>query len=418
MRKQLLTFLLIFTAPIASVYAEEVKKESPITIYGFVRNDMYLDTYKGVNTGSEIFNLVPNFDDKIDANGRDVNEQASYNMISIATRVGIKIAGPEFLGAKTNAVVEGDFCGTFSDGYIALFRIRQAKTLLNWTKSTLTVGMDWHPFWGGKYFPIVGSMNTGAPFQPFNRSPLIRFDYRLGGLTLTAAQVSEMIFRSNGPVGKSDQYSRNAVMPELYLGAEYHNGGLTLGAGGSYKPIKPYTLLTDNQGQSFRTNALLHSFMGMGFAHYTKGDFQLLAKAVIGQNPASQTMPGGYAVSKYDKTNGNPSISYTNYNTVSAFVNPSYGKKWQGAFFAGYLQNLGTSDATTAEVYGFLPKLHSLYRLSPNLSYNMNRIKVVGEYEFTMAEYGVGNFKTENGLYDAKHFARNHRIFISMVYNF
>lgn len=420
MKKRVLVSILFLSTIGTFMQAEEVKKESPITIYGFVRNDMYLDTYKGVNIGSEIFNVVPSFDGKIDASGRDINEETSYNLTSIATRVGLKINGPEFLGSKTNAVIEGDFCGTFTDGYIALFRIRQAKVLMNWSKSTLTVGMDWHPFWGGKYFPIVGSMNTGAPFQPFNRSPLIRFDYRKGKFTLTAAQISELIFRSYGPIGKSDQYSRNAVMPELYLGSEFHNGGLTLGIGASYKPLKPYTQLLDNQNKSYHTNALVNSFMGMGFGYYTSGDFQLLAKAVIGQNTANQLIPGGYAVSYYDKTEGNPSIGYTNFTTFSAFVNPSYGKKWQGAIFAGYLQNLGTSSTVLneASMYGFVPNLHALYRVSPSLSLNINRIKIIGEYEFTMAAYGVGNFRQADGLYDGTHYARNHRVFISMVYNF
>ena len=41
--------------------AQEPKKESPLSFYGFVRNDFYLDTYKGVNAFHDLFYLYPNY---------------------------------------------------------------------------------------------------------------------------------------------------------------------------------------------------------------------------------------------------------------------------------------------------------------------------------------------------------------------
>ena len=64
---------------------------------------------------------------------------------------------------------------------------RQAYVNLDWGKSAVLVGQTWHPLFGD-VSPQMLNLSTGAPFQPFNRSPQIRYRYTSGkGLQLTGA---------------------------------------------------------------------------------------------------------------------------------------------------------------------------------------------------------------------------------------
>lgn len=153
--------------------------------------------------------------------------------------MGVRIAGPEILKAKTSANIEADFAGDLGVNP-AMLRVRQANAVFNWSKSSLLVGQTWHPFWSGKVFPTVGGLNTGCPFQPFNRSPQIRFDYKPSAkFVLSAAMVSEFQYKSYGFTkidsmypkamvysDKSESYNRNAAIPELIANIELNNSKL------------------------------------------------------------------------------------------------------------------------------------------------------------------------------------------------
>ena len=54
----------------SSLFAQENKKETSVSLYGFIRNDFYLDTYKGLNSFNDLFYLYPNYVGA-DANGHD-----------------------------------------------------------------------------------------------------------------------------------------------------------------------------------------------------------------------------------------------------------------------------------------------------------------------------------------------------------
>lgn len=121
LKKITLLFLLL---PIFS-FSQDAKKEAPLTFYGFVRNDFFLDTYKGLNAFQDVFYLYPNYIGA-DANGGDINRQTTANMLSIVTRGGVNIIGPEIFGAKTTGCIEVDFAGK-PENY--LLRLRKAYTV-------------------------------------------------------------------------------------------------------------------------------------------------------------------------------------------------------------------------------------------------------------------------------------------------
>ena len=165
-----------------------------LDFYGFVRVDGYVDTYKGVDAGHDIFYLLPVYQVK---NGAEYNKQLSSNISAMASRLGVKVTFPEVLKAKATGLLEFDFAGNLKNDP-TLFRIRQAYSLLTWEKSSLLVGQTWHPFFGGSCLPTVAGLNTGAPFTCFNRSPMIRYNMKFGGLTLSASAVSQLQYNNFG----------------------------------------------------------------------------------------------------------------------------------------------------------------------------------------------------------------------------
>ena len=203
--------------------------------YGFVRNYACYDTRESLTSNSEQFYYMPK-DVKLDADGNDLNAQPNMMLLSITTRLGLNITGPEFLGAKTSAKIESDFAGFGTSNTV--LRIRQAYAKMDWEHNKVLVGQAWHPMMGDM-MPDVFSLETGAPFTPFSRTPQVRYDYVNKGVTLTATALYQFQYTSYGPDGASFNYARNAVVPEVYLQAMYKNGGFQIGAGVDMLTIKP-----------------------------------------------------------------------------------------------------------------------------------------------------------------------------------
>lgn len=413
--KKLIVLMLIMLPAIS--FAQENKKESPLNIYGFVRNDFFLDTYQGINAFDDIFYLLPHYVGQ-DANGNDINEQTTANFMSIVTRFGLKIAGPELLGAKTSAVIEMDFAG--KPNYFTL-RLRKAYAQFDWTNSSLLVGQTWHPLWGGHAFPRIAALNTGAPFQTFNRSPQMRLDLKSQGWKLGLTGLYQHQYVSSGPIGNSTTYKRDAVIPEMVASLDYDNNGFSIGAAADYNILKP-RLTTEGSDGIYNTDETIESVTYMAYTKIAKGKLMMLAKGYYGQNMSHLLMLGGYGVSIIDAATGKE--TYTNYNGTTALFNITYGDKFKPGLFLGYSENLGTDDSLfingdgTATTYGLFPQIQSMYRVSPSISYILQRFWLQAEYEMTSADYGVGSINSEDGLFDNTHTVVNNGVRVVMTYFF
>ncbi|HEY3388697.1 MAG TPA: hypothetical protein VGK38_03940 [Prolixibacteraceae bacterium] len=407
---------LLFLLPLVAV-SQEVKKENPVTFYGFVRSDFYYDSYKGVNAFQDVFYLFPNYIGT-DANGKDLNNQPTANFLSVVTRGGVNINGPEIFGAKTTGCIEVDFAGKPE---IYLIRLRKAYTLFSWTKTKLLVGQTWHPFWSGDAFPRIGALNTGTPFQPFNRSPQVRLDYKAGDFTLSATGLYQQQYVSSGPIGSSNMYKRDAVIPETVLSFEYNKKAVTLGAGIDFNRIKPRVSTSGSDTKTYVTDECLNSTSMVAYGKYAKGKLMMLLKGYYGQNMAHLTMVGGYGVKTYDPKTGYE--TYTNYSSYSTLLNITYGNKWKPGLLLGYLENLGSADPLAnkggkADVWGLGTNIMNMSRISPSLSYSVPKFLLTAEYERTTAAYGVGDFNFANGLYADNHSVTNNGIRLIMTWFF
>jgi len=418
------TFFLIIT--LLSVFLAKGQSDDAVTLdfYGFVRVDAYMDTYKGVDAGHDIFYLLPLF---IKPGGVEVNNQNSSNISAMASRLGVRISFPEVLKAKATGLLEFDFAGNLKADP-TLFRIRQAYSLLTWEKTSLLVGQTWHPFFGGSCLPTVAGLNTGAPFTCFNRSPMIRYNMKFGGLTVTAAAVTQTQYNNVAIDETADfkpypypatynQAKRNGVIPELVLSAEWTKNSITLGAGAEYNRIKPRMMTTDTLKVVSVADGYLSSTAFMAYGRYKKDKLTILLKGYFGDNMQNLTLPGGYGIAT--RNPGTLKETYTSYKTYTSALNIVYGQKWQIGLFAGYGGNLGTNDPLCdAKTYGLFNNMQTMYRVAPHISLNLSKFRLVAEYERTTANYGTGTFNLDNGLYASSTPATNNRVIIVMTQYF
>lgn len=403
--KKLLPCILLASASVAFAQEQTTKTK----IYGYVGNDFFYNSRQNVEMVDGIIQLFPK---AVELNaGVDKNAVAQAEMLSVNTRLGVDITGTPVLGAKTSGKIEADFAGFGT--YYYVFRIRQAYMKLNWAKTELLVGQTWHPLFGS-VLPSTFSANAGAPFQPFNRSPQVRLKQSLSStLSFTAAALYQMQYASQGPLGTINTYMKNALVPNLFVGLENKNTHWTNGVGVDFKSLKPDV-------------KYVSSLSAVAYSQYVNNKFQIKAKAVYGENLSDQLMLGGYGVSKY-AADSTTVLKYTNFNNLSTWLNVVYGTKIQVSVLLGLSQNLGTNENLaarkggkyTAYGYGYYDASQSivdrLYRVAPQVSYNLSNMKFGLEYDFTTAAYGTVR---KDGTAGNANNVSNHRVLASVMYIF
>lgn len=391
MKKIHLTFLTLLLALPFTGKAQENKVK--VKFSGFVKTDVFWDSRQTVGAREGQFLLWPS-KPVYDSNNEDINANSNFNMLSIQSRLSAGFTGPDVLGARTSAKIEGAFFGSTEGGMNGL-RLRHAFVQLDWTKTSLLVGQTWHPMFPGECFPGTVSFNTGVPFITFSRNPQVRFTYHLGNFNLVAAALSERDFTSKGPdksgnmVGNSS-FLRDASIPEFDLGFDYASKNLypaiKAGAHVNYKQILPRKSYT-HENKEYTTNERLNSMSAMAYARFTFKPMTIKFQGTKGQNTSSFLMLGGYG--EHMEENG--SYTYSPINITSVWTDiQTNGKTWQGGLFMGYTQNEG-SDDQISKIYGNGADIEYVYRISPRVVYNIKNFRIAFETEYTVAAYGEVN---------------------------
>jgi hypothetical protein len=380
--------------------------------YGFVRGELYANSRQNTETVDGLFYLLPN-DRLLDANGKDLNGTPSSSFYTFTSRLGMNIKGPDVGTAKSSAKFETDFGG--NAGITFLLRVRQAYVKLDWESgSSLLLGQTWHPFFG-EVSPQVLNLSTGAPFQPFNRSPMIQYQFAKNGWKLQTSAIYQLMYLSTGPLGKTEDYQKNGLLPELCLGADYGHGGFLAGAGVELLSLKPRMQSTVN-GNIYRVDERITSLSYEAHAKYTQGLLYLAGKTILSSNMNHTAMLGGYGVCGIDALTGEQ--QYTPFRHSTTWVNAVYGKHWQGGFYGGYTKNLGSDKALlgTDKIYGLGMNLDQLLSTSVQFSYNLPNWKVGIEYQAASGWYGTTSLS--DGKVSDTHSVTNHRIVALFMYYF
>jgi len=421
MNKKIL--LLLFLFPASFVFGQSDDNLS-LDFYGFIRADAYMDTYKGYDLGQDIFYLLPNFSLY---EGIDVNKQKSSHITAMASCFGVKIKGPDFMGAKFSGLMELDFCGNMKN-VTSVFRLRHAYSSLTWKQNQLLFGQTWHPFCSSDHLPFVAGLNTGAPFHAFNFSPMVRYNALLSGFTLGFSLVAENQFVSSAAdhssyLNSNNHAKRNGTIPEIVVTGDFNiNDYLFLGAGAEYKRIKPRLTMTNEAGVVSPATSFLASTALMGYVRLKSETFSMMAKCYYGENLSHLLIPGGYGVASYDVASGVE--TYTCYKTLTALFNAVYGRELQVGLFAGYGKNLGTGTPLNDfgngvfKVYGLFTEFRDMMRFAPQLAYTFGKTRFVAELETTIASLGNGPINAGNGLPVSAHTVTNNRLLLTLSHTF
>ena len=322
--------LILLLAGICMTFqATAQKKNFTYKFYGFVRGDLFYNTRANMAPVDGNFYLYP-LDKKPDADGKDLNAGPNGSFYTFTSRLGVDVTGPNIGTARSSAKIEVDF-GGFSSS-TTMLRIRQAYVALDWEKSQVLIGQTWHPLFGS-VCPDILNLSTGAPFQPFNREPQIRYQYKAGKVKLTASALWQLQYLSSGPNGMSEEYIKNSCVPEFYVGADYASADGWLAGGGVHLiSLKPRTSSLWNE-KTYKVNERMTTLSYEAHVKYTGRNFAFAAKSLMASCLDHTALIGGYGISSINPDNGEQ--EYTPFRHSTSWVNFTYGTKWKGHFVAG-----------------------------------------------------------------------------------
>ena len=403
------TFLIgTFTTFAQQTNAPVTTDKPTLSWSGFVKAEAMYDTRQIVEAREGYLLLYPK-KVSLDKNGEDINAHGSFNQYAMMARFTAKIAGPDVLGAKATALIEGDFTGA-SNFENNSFRLRHAYIKLKWPHTSLVAGQYWHPINVPEMIPNVLSLNTGAPFHPFSRQPQIRLDASRGKINTVFAITAQRDYMNTGPAGASTIYLRNALVPNIHGQVQFIGDKLFTGIGVDYKRLMP-RLVTDSL---FKTKASVNCFSYTAFAMLKTKPLIVKMQWIYGQGLNDHLLLGGYGITSIDPLTNEHEYSPLNY--LSGWVSIlTTGTKWQASLFAGYTQGFGSNDEIIGAVYARDADIAYVYRLSPMLSYTNGKLTLATEVEYTAAAYGKPD--TYYKVNEAS-MVRNTRLSISLGYFF
>lgn len=398
------------------------------------------------------------------AGTEDLNATSSFRFLALTSRLGVDVSGYNVGNLHFGAKIEGDFyaglanstndkAGVYFPGNTkisgtATARLRQAFVTLTWkdlpmnndkkASVGLKIGQAWHPM--AADMPHVFSLEAGAPFGPFSRTPQVTMDANLGSnWVLSASALWQMQYQSSGPIGGSALYMKYGKTPEVYAGVTYKNNGFLVRAGVDVLSIKPRefssievaaptakdplaTKFVSDKRVSDRKTSVLYYL----YTQYSYKKFGVKAKTTFGEGGEHMNLMSGYA--KIGE-NEDGSWNYASLRNSSSWLSLTYGKKWQGVLFLGYVKNLGLAQEASGplakgDVYfcgnGF-SNINQMYRINPQLIYNIGKLNVGLEYQWTAVQYGEydGGKLNSFGLADKNlHWVGNNRINMMVKFNF
>jgi hypothetical protein len=414
------SFILILTLLIPFLgNSQEDEKKIKLKVNGFVKNDFFWDSRQTITAREGQFLLFPAAVSE-DADGNDINAVPNLNFLAVQSRVSLGITGPDVLNAKVSAKIEGDFFAQANDN-INLLRLRHAYINMKWENAELLFGQYWIPMFVTGCFPGTVSFNTGTPFQPFGRSPQVRFTYNFGPAKFIAIAHTQRDFQSAGPGGATSSYLRNSSMPEF--SAQFHFGdgkNFLAGFGGGFKQIVP-EFKTDS---SYSSNERVSSFSSIAFLKVKTSPITFKLEGIYGQNMRDVLSIGGIARTELLDP-ARDIYAYSPLTTMSGWIDiQTNGEKFQFGIFGGYSQNLGTVDDINNEIiegdadflFGLGTSIQSIYRVSPRIVFNAKPVRLAFETEYTVAQYGSAI--DNNGIPDDLTQADNLRFLFAVYYFF
>ncbi|MFD1615313.1 hypothetical protein [Gelatiniphilus marinus] len=378
----MLMVLAVSLATFSTVEAQEAtEKEKDFTVKwnGYVKGDYILDTRRLNDTREGQYIVIPLGED-LDANGDDRNAEFGYNSFAIESRLKASFTGPDFLGMKTAGVIEAHFFGA-NGADINSLGLRHAFFTLSNDKVEWLFGQYWHPTFVTNVSPGTHAFNAGVPYQPFNRSPQIRFSTK-GNVRFTAALLTERDFTTAS--GRDDGYGGAAVrfagIPTLHAQLQFGSDDNFVGGFGT--TLKTVDLNDRLNGQLAEND----NITSLSFMAYAKAQLsESVTWKVYGQyggNTTEQLMFGGYG----REANGDLLDS----KVLSAWTEFSgkFNNELAWGLFAGYTKDGGFGEDNVSVITS--SGVENSYRISPRLDYTVGKVRLGVELGYTTAQYASG----------------------------
>ena len=351
--------------------------------HGFVNPHYYADSRSVVGGREDMMLFYPK-PVLLDANGNDLNDGWQANMLAITARLGLRINGPEMLGAKTSAYIEGDFTGS-TNATINDLRLRHAYITLDWGHHKLLAGQYWYGMVIHEIMPMTNPLNMGAPFHCYARQPQVRYEYHHDAIEAVAVAQWQLDNMSQGILDgvqtSSTQFARHSLIPELNAQLRFRTDNLFFGVAANLKTIQP--IVPDPKGE------LYSSFSWSLFSKATLGPVTVKAQTLLNNSLYEGCSLGGYLMLA-DST-----FQDWHFNTMWLDIERNAGH-WRPGIFLGFAKNLDYGNHAGAIIFGRGHNIEYLWRIQPRLTYATgNGLSFTGEAEYTYAGYKdpVGNLR-------------------------
>jgi len=444
MKKSLILAAVAFLAMAADSFAQQASWTEHFKPYGFIRNYFAYDNRESVSGTGDLYYWLPK-DRELNLAGTDMNMQNQFRFLALTSRLGLDISGFKVGKADASAKFESDFyAGLSGSNGTAQLRLRQAFVTLKWNELgknknasiSLKMGQAWHPM--AADLPDIFSLESGAPFNAFSRTPQVTADYAVSkSCSFTLSALWQMQYLSSGPSGSSSNYIKYGCTPEMYLAFNYKKDGFLGRVGVDVLSIKPRVTTTvevavsgETQKTKVNVKDRITTLSPYIYLQYTKNSLKVKAKSIYGSAGEHINLMSGYAIC--DKSN-EMDYKYTPLHSTSSWLTVSYGKKICGTLFLGYMQNLGTSkdivvsssspfEGDASSIYfqknGY-SNINRMYRIQPEVCYNINKFTVGLEYMMTSVQYGDSSTYTLRGLANTGlHWVTNNRIQMLVKFTF
>ena len=405
---------------IEALEAEKARpKEWDASFYGWVRTEYNFDSRQSAYSREMHLNLYP-LDEKLDANGKDINAKGGSNFLAITSRVGIRFKGPDVWGAKASGNIEADFFGntelnksSAGSGSTGLMRLRHATATLAWPKTAVTFGQTWYPSVVPDVFPGVANFNSGIIFNPFGWAGQIKVAQKLTPeLTLSLVAYKDREFQTANATGASvNSATFNSSIPTFHGQLQYKTKTVTTGLGAEYQSLKPVI-----ESAGLVSNEKVNSEMFFGYFKYANDKIITKLYGITGGNLHHLVMLGGFA--GYTEPNGQESYKPTKTSAFWVDVASANPKVAPGVFF-GYTKNSG-ANAGFKNLYvrgvSGARVLDDVWRASARVDFKQNKFNISPEIEYTAAKWGDLNAegKAQNNMKDVG----NLRAMVRVMYSF
>lgn len=420
MKKQIITLFALAMAPFgfaqemevvaAPVQESTVSTSTPsATIYGYVRGEFAFDSRQVIaaREGNYIDLAAPI--NRETTNGKDLNGLANFNGWGIESRLGVKISGPEFFGMKSSAVLEGHFFGTNEEDINSL-SLRHAYVQLSNDNVEWLVGQYWHPMFVTNVSPMTYNFNAGSPFQPFNRSPQIRFSTK-GMARVTLAALTERDFTS---VVLGEGSAAKSGLPSFHAQVQFGNDDKFVGGLGiNYKITRNFyrnstsTLLERKNANAFNFLAYAKAKLGENLTWQVYGNY--------GENPTELLQLGGIAITHNRQNN---QYKFKNSNVLALWTEfyGNFSPSFEWGLFGGYTKDFGYSNLTNTTTSAVANQAYTQglstypttanlstsagvipvdsWRISPRFGWKSGNTKLTAEFDYTVT--GWGGFELDN----------------------